>query len=100
MADETIVVLGGGVGGVVAANELHGRLKGKASIVLVERNPLRSLPLSYLWVMTDERKPEAITRDISGLERKGIEFVASEITRVDPAKRLVATKDGRSATTT
>lgn len=93
MADETIVVLGGGVGGVVAANELHGRLKGKAHIILVERNPLQSLPLSYLWVMTDERRPETITRDISRLERKGIEFVAGEITRIDLAKRTIATKD-------
>ncbi len=89
MAEETIVVLGGGVGGVVAANELHGRLKDKARIVLVERNPLRSLPLSYLWVMTDERRPDAITRDISRIERKGVEFVTGEVTRIDLAKRSV-----------
>lgn len=89
MAEETIVVLGGGVGGVVAANELHGRLKDKARIVLVERNPLQSLPLSYLWVMTDERRPEVIIRDISRIERKGVEFVTGEVTRIDLAQRTV-----------
>ena len=38
MAEQTIVVLGGGVGGVVAANELRRRLKERARVVLVERN--------------------------------------------------------------
>ncbi|MCH8009666.1 MAG: NAD(P)/FAD-dependent oxidoreductase, partial [Chloroflexi bacterium] len=42
MNEPTIVVLGGGVGGVVAANELHGRLKDKAKIIVVERRPKQS----------------------------------------------------------
>ena len=61
MAEQTIVVLGGGVGGVVAASELQSRLKERARIVLVERNLQQSFPPSYLWVMTGDRKPQSIT---------------------------------------
>ncbi len=91
MAEQTIVVLGGGVGGVVAATELHARLKSNsARIVLVERSPLQSFPPSYLWVMTGERRPDAITRDITRLERKGIEVVASDVKGINLKQRTVA----------
>ncbi|OGO51543.1 MAG: hypothetical protein A2148_01300 [Chloroflexi bacterium RBG_16_68_14] len=94
MAEQTIVVLGGGVGGVVAANELHSRLKEKARIVLIERSLRQSFAPSYLWVMTGDRTPKAITRDITRLQRKGIEVVAGEVQRIDLAQRAVAV-DGR-----
>ncbi|MCH7512075.1 MAG: NAD(P)/FAD-dependent oxidoreductase [Chloroflexi bacterium] len=94
MAEQTIVVLGGGVGGVVAASELQSRLKERARIVLVERNLQQSFPPSYLWVMTGERKPQAITRDISRLERKGIEVVAGELRSIDLSQKTVDV-DGR-----
>jgi sulfide:quinone oxidoreductase len=95
LAEQTIVVLGGGVGGVVTATELHGRLKtDSAHIVVVDRSMQQSFPPSYLWVMTGERRPETITRDITRLERKGIEVVAGEIKRIDLAKRSIAV-DGR-----
>ncbi len=90
MADQTIVVLGGGVGGVVAASELRGRLKERGEVVLVERSPRQSFQASYLWVMTGERTPRAITRDITRLERKGIEVVAGEVKGIDLTERKVA----------
>lgn len=94
MSTQTVLVLGGGVGGVVAANELRRRLKERARVVLVDRNPQQSFAPSYLWVMTGERRPEAITRDITRLERKGIEVVADDARRIDLAQRAVAV-DGR-----
>lgn len=94
MAKQTIVVLGGGLGGIVAVNELRRRLKDEADIILVDRSPRQSFPPSYLWVMTGERKPESITRDITRLERKGIEVVAGEVQRIDLTQRMVAV-DGR-----
>jgi len=83
MSEPTVVVLGGGVGGVVAANELHARLKDRANIIVVERNPQQSFPPSYLWVMTGERQPDAISRDITRLERKSIEVVAGDVDSID-----------------
>ena len=89
MTEPTIVVLGGGAGGVVAANELHSRLKDKAKIIVVERSPKQSFAPSYLWVMTGERQPEAISRDISRLERKDIEVIAGEIESIDTKNKAV-----------
>ena len=90
MSGQTIVVLGGGLGGVVAANELRSRLKEQARTVLIDRSPRQSFPPSYLWVMTGDRRPEAITRDLTRLERRGIEVVAGEVRRIDLARRTVA----------
>ena len=90
MSEKTVVVLGGGIGGVVAARELRSRLKESARVVLVERNPQQSFPPSYLWVMTGKRQPNAITRDLTRLERKGIEVVAGEVECIDLARRTVA----------
>jgi sulfide:quinone oxidoreductase len=86
-------VLGGGIGGVVAATELRQRLK-EARVILVERCLERSFPPSYLWVMTGERQPSTITRDLSRLGRRGIEVVAGEVEGVDLTARSVAV-DGR-----
>lgn len=93
MSESTIVILGGGVGGVVAANELQRRLKEQARVVIVECNPVQSFAPSYLWVMTGDRKPRAITRDITRLERKGIEIVAGEARTIDLERRLVVVDD-------
>ncbi|MCH7811253.1 MAG: NAD(P)/FAD-dependent oxidoreductase [Chloroflexi bacterium] len=90
MADQRILILGGGIGGVVAANELRRRLKDGAQITLVERNLQQSFAASYLWVMTGERSPQAITRDLTRLERKGIEVIGGEVSRIDLSQRTVA----------
>lgn len=92
MAEPTIVVLGGGAGGVVAVNDLHGQLKEEARIVLVDRSARQSFAASYLWVMTGERRPDAITRDITELERKGIKVVVGEARRIDLKQKVVTVK--------
>ncbi len=95
MSEPTILVLGGGVGGVVAANELHTKLKEKAHIIVAERSPQQSFPPSYLWVMTGVRQTNTISRDITGLERKQIEVVAGEVEKIDTKgkKVVVAGRD-------
>jgi sulfide:quinone oxidoreductase len=90
MPDKTVVLLGGGVGGVVAANELRRRLKDRARVVLVDRSAQQSFAPSFLWVMTGARKPKAITRDLNRLARKGIEVVTSEVRSIDPLRHVVA----------
>ncbi len=94
MDDPKIVELCGGVGGDVAPNELHSKLKEKAQITIVERNLKQSFAPSFLWVMTGEREPGSISRDITHLDRKDIEVVAGEIERIDTGKKSV-TVSGR-----
>ena len=90
---QTIVVLGGGIGGVVTANRLRRRLPGRHRVVLVNREPDFSLAASYLWVMNGRRRPGQITRPLEGLRRRGIDVVIGTVESIDPARRTT-TVDG------
>jgi sulfide:quinone oxidoreductase len=89
MDQQTVVVLGGGVGGVVAASELRRRLKERARVVLVDRNAQQSFAPSYLWAMTGARSLASITRDLRKLERRGIEVIVGDVEEIDLARRAV-----------
>lgn len=93
----TVAILGGGIGGVVAARRLRSLLNADARVVLVERLPLQAFPPSYTWVMTGRRRPEAITRDLRRLRRKGIEVVEGSVEAIDVDARRVATAGGEIA---
>jgi sulfide:quinone oxidoreductase len=95
MKEQTILILGGGIGGVVAANRLRKRLGRRHRVVLVDREPTFALAASFLWVMTGDRKPDQIARPLARLERKGIEVLLGEVERIDPARRE-AVVDGRT----
>lgn len=93
----TVAILGGGIGGVVAARRLRSLLSADARVVLVERQPLQAYPPSYTWVMTGRRRPEAITRDLRRLRRKGIELIEGSVEAIDLGARRVATTSAEIA---
>jgi len=95
MFGQTVLILGGGVGGVVAANRLRKELDRCHRVVLVDREPSFTVAASFLWVMTGARRPDQITRPLARLERKGIEIIRGEVERIDPAHRE-AVVDGRT----
>ncbi len=86
---KTVVVLGGGVGGVVAARSLRRQLSREHRIVLVERERQHVFAPSLLWLMVGQREPSAIQRPFDRLERKGIEVRHGEIEKIDPEARRV-----------
>lgn len=51
MDSQNIIVLGGGIGGLVAANELRQLLPTKHRITIIERNEEHAFAPSFLWVM-------------------------------------------------
>lgn len=89
MSGRTVLVLGGGVGGIVAANRLRRRLPARDSVVLIDREPEHLFAPSLLWVAVGSREPGRIRRPLSRLRRKGIEVVIGEIEAIDPASRRV-----------
>jgi sulfide:quinone oxidoreductase len=86
---QTILILGGGVGGLVAANALRKALPKDHRVVLVEREPAFVFAPSFLWLMTGGRTAEKISRPLAKLERRGIEVVRGEVERIDPQRREV-----------
>lgn len=55
MTGKTILVLGGGVGGLTAANELRRLLAQEHRIVLIEKDSQHAFAPSFLWLMTGDR---------------------------------------------
>jgi sulfide:quinone oxidoreductase len=99
MADtsQTVLVAGGGIGGIATANRLRRRLDRRHRVVLVNREPEFTFAASYLWVMTGSRRPEQITRPLKRLERRGIEVVVGAVTDIDAVTRTL-TVGGRALT--
>lgn len=83
----SVLILGGGVGGLVAANDLRKALPETHRVTLVDRRPDFVFAPSLLWLMTGGRTLENISRPLARLERKGIEVIAGEIERIDPERR-------------
>jgi sulfide:quinone oxidoreductase len=94
---QTILVAGGGIGGVATANRLRRRLDKRHRVVLVNRELDFTLAASYLWVMTGTRRPEQITRPLKHLERRGIEVVVGNVSDINPTARTL-TVGGRPLT--
>jgi sulfide:quinone oxidoreductase len=91
MKAKNILILGGGVGGLVTANELRRHLPRAHRIVLVEKNTQHAFAPSFLWMMTGDRTPEQIARPVRELVRSGVEIVHAEAQAIDLAKRQVET---------
>ena len=90
MGRRTVLVLGGGVGGLVAAGSLRRELDPEDRVVLVERSSLHTFSPSLLWLMVGHRTKDQVARDLGpSLERRGIEFRRGEVTEIDPARRRV-----------
>jgi len=88
---KNIVVLGGGVGGIVAANRLRKKLSREHQVFLIDRRSQYEFTPSYLWVMLGWREPNQIMKDLSRLNKKGISYINAEVTKIDPENRLIKT---------
>jgi len=94
MAEKTVVILGGGAGGLVASNALRKKLGREHRIVLVDKQTRHVFAPSFTWVMLGWRDPSRISRELGLLKKKGIEYVNAEAFEIDPGNRLVKTGAG------
>jgi len=94
MAGRSVVVLGGGIGGLVVANELRRRLEPRDRVVLVEREARHVLQPSLLWLMVGRRRREQIERPVRSLLTRGVELLEAEVRAIDPLARRVETSAG------
>ena len=86
---KTVLILGGGVGGIVTANELRAKLPKEHRVIVVDRESAFVFSPSLLWLMTGDRTAARISRPLARLERKGIELIRGEIGAIDPKRREV-----------
>jgi sulfide:quinone oxidoreductase len=95
MSVKTVLILGGGLGGLTAASHLRRLLPRDHNVVVVEKKEMFSLGLSNLWLMTGEREaPEEGQRELAALRKLGIEWVCGDVETLDPSRKTVKTADG------
>lgn len=92
-----VVVLGGGFGGVAAANELRTCLNEGDEVVLIDRHDGFAMGFAKLWDLAGTRPIEEGTRSLADLAHRGITVVQAEVTAVDPATLEVSTSAGSFA---
>lgn len=94
----TILVLGGGIGGISTARELSRKIGNEDGInlarILVFEKETRSLfAPSLTWMMVGKREEKQIYGDLSNVELGGIEVIHGEIESIDPENRTVTTNN-------
>jgi sulfide:quinone oxidoreductase len=88
------LILGGGFGGIAAANTLRRHLPPEHQVTVVERNPAFHVGAGKTWVMLGERTPEQISRPVADLLERGVRLVPGDVQGLDPARGAVATDRG------
>jgi sulfide:quinone oxidoreductase len=78
-----ILILGGGVGGIVTANELSGHISGEHQITLIEKNREHTFAPSYLWMMNGDRTKEQVRVPLRSLLKKNVELVNALVDEID-----------------
>jgi sulfide:quinone oxidoreductase len=89
MTRKTILILGGGVGGIVTANALRERLDPEHRVVVVDKHAEYVFTPSLLWLMVGWRRPGQITKDLRRLVRPGVEVLKAEVQEIDPERAVV-----------
>ena len=74
-----ILILGGGFGGLAAANALLPALAKGHSITLLDRKDRFRMGLAKLWMLVGDRGPEEGLGNLEKLRAKGITYVKTEI---------------------
>lgn len=86
---KTVLILGGGIGGIVAATRMRQMLPREHRVVLVERESRHVFAPSFLWMMIGQRNADQISRPLAALAKRGIELIQSTIERIDPAAHTI-----------
>lgn len=84
---KTALVLGGGIGGLVAANRLRKLLPARHRVVLVDRERQHVFQPSLLWLAVGDRAPNDIQRPLERLARAGVEVRIGSVDRIDTRSR-------------
>ncbi|OGC12721.1 hypothetical protein A3D23_03155 [candidate division WOR-1 bacterium RIFCSPHIGHO2_02_FULL_53_26] len=86
---KTVLILGGGMGGVVAANVLRKKLAAEHKIILIDQSQDHFFYPSLLWVLDGGRTPAQIVKRLDRLDRKGIIFRQAAVQKIDLAEKKV-----------
>ena len=88
-----IVILGGGFGGLAAANEIRNSLsESQAKITIIDKKDWFMVGFAKLWIISGSRTFENSTGSLNNLPKKGINFLKDEITQLNLENKTIQTK--------
>jgi len=95
---KNIVILGGGAGGTMSANNLRKRLSQREwNITVIDRNAMHYYQPGFLFLpfrFKGYQNLPDVSKPIDSLLAQGVDFVSSEITEIDAKNNVVKTKAG------
>lgn len=96
-----VVVLGGGVGGTLAANLIARKLKkaiakGEAKVTVVDATGIHAYQPGYMYIAMGQERAEKLVRPERKLLDANVELVVDTIERIDAAGQTVQLASGRS----
>jgi sulfide:quinone oxidoreductase len=95
MANKRVLVLGGNFAGVTAALTLKQQLGSEVDVTVVSKSDRFQFNPSLIWVPFGKRTRNDLTFPIAPtFERRGVEFVHGEATRIDVDAERVETSGG------
>ena len=94
-----VVVLGGGVGGTLAANLIARKLKraiarGEAKVTVVDGTGEHAYQPGYMYIAMGNERPERLHRPERSLLDGNVDLLVDTIERIDPASSLVTMASG------
>ena len=90
----SILILGGGFGGLAGAHELRARLPDDHEVTVLAADDRFYAGFAKLWDLVGTRPLEQGTASLSTLKQHGIHFVQTRITVIEPSERRVETEAG------
>ncbi len=87
-----VVILGGGFGGLAAANELRENIPQDVRIIIIDKKDWFMMDLVKLWIINGTREFELSKRPLESVTKKGIEFVNEDVMKIDPVGKFIRTK--------
>ena len=85
----TVLVVGGGVGGLACAHRLARRLPEGDRVVVFDHVPVHTFWPSLLWVMTGTRRASDVARPFAALRGSRVEVVQAAVTAIDPKAKTI-----------
>src|SRR5262249_32228440 len=92
MSATTTVILGGGFGGIAAANSLRRLLPADHEIVVIDTSARFHVGAGKTWVMLGERTYDQISQSRSLLFARGIRVVEAEVQSISLSERTVSAR--------
>ena len=88
-----VVILGGGFGGLAAANKLRDSLDSShVKITLIDKKDWFMVGFAKLWIINGTRTFENSIADINEISKKEIDFIKDEINDINFVSKTVKTK--------